>query len=126
MRVFKNKWFARWARTEDVPDSALVRAAAEVVAGQMEADLGGCLFKKRLAREGSGKRSGYRVLLGYKKPNADRIVFLYAFAKNARANISDKEKEALNLVAEAFVSTIDAQVSLLLKEGSILEVQHHE
>jgi hypothetical protein len=56
----------------------------------------------------------------------DRIVFLYAFAKNIRANISDKEKEALSLVAEAFVSATDAQVSLLLKNGSIVEVKHHE
>ena len=126
MRVFKNKWFARWARTEEIPDSALLKVAAEVIAGQVEADLGGCLFKKRLAREGSGKRSGYRVLICYKKPNSDRIVFLYAFAKNVRANISDKEKEALSLVADAFISATDAQVSLLLKESSILEVQHHE
>jgi hypothetical protein len=65
-------------------------------------------------------------LLGYKRPNTDRIVFLYAFAKNARANISDKEKEALSLVAEAFVSATDAQVGLLLKEGSVVAVQHHE
>lgn len=76
MRVFKNKWFARWARTEDVLNSVLLQVAAEVVAGQVEADLGGCLFKKRLAREGSGKRSGYRVLIGYKKPNSERIIFL--------------------------------------------------
>lgn len=126
MRVFKNKWFVRWARLEDVPDSVLLQAAMEIVAGQVEADLGGCLFKKRLAREGSGKRGSYRVLIGYKKPNAERVVFLYAFAKNARANISDKEKEALSLVAEAFVSATDAQVGLLLKAGSIVEVQHHE
>jgi hypothetical protein len=126
MRVFKNKWFARWVRTENVPDYILLRAAEEIVAGQVEADLGGCLFKKRLARAGSGKSSGYRVVIGYKKPNSDRIVFLYAFAKNARANISDKEREALSLVAEAFVSATDEQLDLLLQEGSIVEVQHHE
>jgi hypothetical protein len=104
----------------------LRRAAAEVVAGQVEADLGSCLFKKRLARQGSGKRGGYRVVIGYKKLNSNRIVFLYAFAKNVRAHISDKEREALSLVAEAFVSATDAQVTVLLKEGSIVEVQHHE
>jgi hypothetical protein len=71
MRVFKNKWFTRWARTEDVPDSTLLRAAAEIVTGQVEADLGGGLFKKRLAREGSGKSGGYRVLVGFKRPNTD-------------------------------------------------------
>lgn len=51
-------------------------------------------------------------------------IFLYAFAKNVRANISDKEKEALSLVAEAFISATDEQVASLLKEGSIVEVQH--
>jgi hypothetical protein len=90
-----------------------MQAAAEIVAGQVEADLGGGLFKKRLAREGGGTRRGYRVLIGYKRPNTDRIVFLYAFAKNARANISDKEKEALRLVAGALVLATDAQVSWL-------------
>jgi len=125
MRVFKNKWFARWARSEAIPDSILRQAAAEVIAEQVEADLGGGLFKKRLPREGSGKRGGYRVLIGYKKPNVERIVFLYAFAKSARANISDKEQEALSLVAEAFVAATDEQVGLLLQEGSVVEV-HHE
>jgi hypothetical protein len=94
--------------------------------GQVEADLGGGLFKKRVAREGSGKRRGYRVLIGYKKPHTGRIVFLYAFAKNTRANISDKEKMALSLVAEALVSATEAQIRGLIKEGSIVEVQHHE
>ena len=84
------------------------------------------LFKKRLARGGSGKRQGYRVLIGFKKQHTDRIIFLYAFAKKARANISDKEKEALSLVAEAFVSATDAQVSLLLEKGSLVEVHNHE
>jgi hypothetical protein len=126
MRVFKNKWFARWARTESILDSVLLQVASEVVAGRVEADLGGGLFKKRLAREGSGKRGGYRVIIGYKKPNTERVVFLYAFAKNIRANISDKEKEALCLVTEAFASTTDAQVGLLLQEGSIVEVQQYE
>ena len=126
MRLFKNKWFARWTRVEDISDSVLLQAAAEIVAGQVEADLGGYLFKKRLAREGSGKRGSYRVLLGYQRPNMERIIFLYAFAKNAKANISDKEKEALSLVAEAFISATDAQVAWLLKEGALVEVQHHE
>ena len=126
MRVFKNKWFARWARAEGISGSILLQAAAEIVAGQVEADLGGYLFKKRLARQESGKRGGYRTLIGYQKPNAERIIFLYAFAKNAKANISDKEKEALSLVAEAFISATEAQIALLLKKGSIAEIPHHE
>jgi hypothetical protein len=75
MRVFKNKWFNRWARGEDIQDAALYNAAVEIVAGRYDADLGGCLFKKRLARTGGGKRGGYRTIVGYKKPNSERINF---------------------------------------------------
>jgi len=125
MRVFKNKWFVRWARAEGVSDSDLSKASAEIDAGQVGVHLGGCLFKKRLARKGSGKRSGYRVLVGYKSTSPKRIIFLYAFAKNAKANISPKEKEALTLVTEAFMLATDEEVALLLEAGSLVEV-HHE
>jgi hypothetical protein len=33
---------------------------------------------------------------------------------------------ALSLVAEALVSATEAQIRGLIKEGSIVEVQHHE
>lgn len=126
MRIFKNKWFERWARKEDVSDDLLANAASEIAAGNVEADLGGCLFKKRLPMKGMGKRGGYRVLVGYKKPNEDRIIFLYAFAKNTRSNISVKEQEALSLVAESFISTTDAELQKLLENGSIWEIVRHE
>ena len=90
MRVFKNKWFDHWARREGIPYAVLLDAAEEIAVGKVEAGLGGCLFKKRLPRSGAGKRGGYRVLVGYKRPNAARIIFLYAFAKSGKANISAK------------------------------------
>lgn len=126
MRVFKNKWFHRWARREKISDALLLQAAEEIVAGQVEADLGGCLFKKRLPRAGSGKSGGYRVLVGYKKPNAERLIFLYAFAKNKRANISEKDKTALRLVAESFVSSTEKMLNELLNQQSIWEIKDYE
>lgn len=122
MRVLKNKWLNNWARKEDVPDEALRKAAEEVVAGRVEAVLGGGLFKKRLPRSGGGKRGGYRVIVGYKRPDVERIIFLYDFAKNDKANISANEEAALSLVAESFVSTGEKQVQELLAAGSIWEV----
>ena len=126
MRVFKNKWFNRWSRGEDIPDSALYNAAVEIAAGRYDANLGGCLFKKRLARTGSGKSGGYRIIVGYKKPDSERIIFLYAFAKSDKANISDREEAALSLAAESFLSANDKQVDELLTSGAIWEVQHYE
>lgn len=122
MRVFKNKWFNRWARGEDISDAILLDAAAEIAAGKVEADLGGCLFKKRLPRTGGGKRGGYRVIVGYRRPNTERIIFLYAFSKNEKANISAQEEAALSLAAESFVSAADKQIQELLATGSIWEV----
>ena len=123
MRAFKNRWFHRWARKENLPDALLLRAAKEILDGKVEADLGGGLFKKRLARSGGGKRGGYRTIVGYKKPNSERIIFLYAFAKNRKANMTAEEEAALSIAAESFILASDAQVAALLEEGAILEVQ---
>ena len=126
MRVFKNKWFNHWASKEGISDAILLNAAEEIAAGKVDADFGGCLFKKRLPRTGAGKRGGYRVVVGYKRPNTERIVFLYAFAKNDKTSITVKEEAALSLAAESFVSTVDKHVHELLAAGSIWEVQCHE
>lgn len=126
MRVFKNKWFNHWARREGVADAVLHDAAQEIVAGKVEANLGGCLFKKRLPRTGGGKRGAYRVVVGYKRPHIERIIFLYAFAKSDKATISVKEEAALSLVAESFVAAADEPLQELLAAGAIWEVQGHE
>ena len=126
VRVFKNKWFNRWANRESVSDDILLKAAQEIVEGKTEADLGGSLFKKRLPRTGGGKRGGYRTIVGYKKSNSERIIFLYAFGKNDKKNISAKEEVALSRAAEVFISLTAGQVNKLLTENSIWEVQYHE
>lgn len=126
MRVFKNKWFNHWTRHEEIADAVLLKAAEEIAGGLVEADLGGGLFKKRLPRQGGGKSGGYRVLVGYKKPNAERIIFLYAFAKSDKANISDREKSALIFAAESFVSATDERVAVLLSTNVIWEVKIDE
>jgi hypothetical protein len=56
MRVFKNKWFNRWARGEGISDAVLFNAAAEIATGKIEADLGGCLYKND-CREQEGERA---------------------------------------------------------------------
>lgn len=62
-------------------------------------------------------------LWGIKDRILKRVIFLYAFAKSGKANISAKEEAALSLVAEAFFSATDSQINRLLAEGSIWEVQ---
>lgn len=67
--------------------------------------LGGGLRKVRIARRGSGKSGGYRVLHFYRAPDMP-LFLLTVFAKNEKANISRSEKADLvklcDLIAETY------------------------
>jgi hypothetical protein len=123
MRVFKGKQFSRWAAGESIADADLCRAAAEAFAGQYDADLGGYLFKKRIARAGSGKSGGYRTILGFRRSDSGRLFFLYGFPKNVRANITMREQSALSANASALVDADDRQVAALKNKGTIVELE---
>ena len=123
MRVFMSKAFRKWSDGEAISQDDLCRAAKEAFAGQVEADLGGYLFKKRLARSGGGKSGGYRTILGFRKHNSDLIFFLYGFPKNSRANITRREQDALSLNAKALVGATDDQISALKERRTITELE---
>jgi len=123
MRAFKGKQFSRWAAGEGIDDADLCHAAAEAFAGQYDADLGGYLFKKRIARQDGGKSGGFRTILGFRKSNSKRIFFLYGFPKNVRANITSKEQTALSATASALVDATDSQIDGLKAKGTISELE---
>ena len=85
IRIFKSKWFVKFARKNRISDDALKAAAAEIEAGSFDADLGGHVFKQRIARDGQGKLGGYRTIVLFKQ--SERAFFVYGFAKNERDNI---------------------------------------
>ena len=101
MRVFKNKAFAKWAEKEALSDDSLLNALNEIDKGLVDADLGGHVYKKRIAVGGKGKSSGVRTLIAYRIK--DRAFFVYGFAKNKRANIQDNELKALKKYAETLL-----------------------
>ena len=55
MRVFKTRWFARFARREKIADRQLEQAIRVAEEGLIDADLGSGLIKLRVARTGGGK-----------------------------------------------------------------------
>lgn len=123
MRIFNGRRFHRWATDEGITESYLWDAAVEAFAGQVEGDLGGYLFKKRIGRKGGGKSGGYRTILGFRKANSDRIFFLYGFPKNARANITSREQLALSTDAAALTALTDEQIDQLKIKGAIIELE---
>lgn len=96
-RAFKTRQFTRWARKAGLTDDSLCAAVTEMIDGLIDADLGGGIVKKRVALPGRGKSGGSRTLIATNK--ADRWFFVFGFEKNERANINDKELEALQATA---------------------------
>ena len=88
--------------------------------GLIDADLGGVLYKKRVARPGGGKRGGYRTLLSARLGN--RYVFLHGFPKSDKANITQDEKKALQFAGKVFLELSADALSKALLSGVLLEV----
>lgn len=120
MQVFKNRAFNKWAAKEGLSDGALLCAVEEITQGLVDADQGGQVFKKRVAVAGRGKSGGVRTLLAYRAGN--RAFFVYGFAKNTRANISDKELKALKLYADILLNYSRAELIKAVKHGVLTEV----
>ena len=119
--ILKRKDFARWQSGEKLPDAALCKAVQEMESGLIDADLGGSLYKKRVARPGSGKSGGYRTLLAARI--GSRYVFLHGFPKSATANITREEKRALQFAGKVFLELPVGNLSKALQSGVLLEVR---
>jgi hypothetical protein len=85
MRKVKTRYFSRWARKSRIADELLLAAAMELEAGLFAANLGGNLYKVRLAGQSSGKSSGYRTLLRIEKGIA---FFSYMVSQKMNETIS--------------------------------------
>ncbi|GKT08976.1 type II toxin-antitoxin system RelE/ParE family toxin [Desulforhabdus sp. TSK] len=123
MRVFKTKWFARFARKEDISDNKLIDAVREAEKGMNDGDLGKGLIKKRVARPGEGKRGGYRTIIVFRV--GERAVFVYGFPKSAKANLNAAELDAYQKLAQIYLSFSAASIAKALSEGELEEVNYN-
>lgn len=123
MRVFVARTFGRWADRERISDATLAAAASQLVAGSYDADLGGLLFKMRIARRGGGKSGGFRTIVGFRRVGSGRIVFLFGFAKNDRDNLSDTELRALAGLARSFIDADERSLENLLRSDVYRELE---
>lgn len=122
MRLFKTKWFSRFARKEHIDDKALIDAVRELERGLNDGELGGRLVKKRVARTGHGKRGGYRTILVYRA--ASRSVFLFGFPKSAKANLSVAELNVYRKLAKIYLDFSDADMEKACENGEVEEINY--
>jgi len=121
MRIYKSKWFNKWADKEGLKDKALIDAVKEMEDGLIDADLGGNVYKKRAAIEGQGKSGGLRTILAFKV--GDQAFFMFGFSKNAQDNINTKELKTLKRLAKELLGYNAPQLKKAVNAGSFIEVK---
>jgi hypothetical protein len=105
-------------------DAALCKAVANAERGLIDADLGGGVIKQRIARRGQGKSGGFRAVILYRR--GSRALFVYGFAKNEQANISQDELAALKELASEMLAYSEASIKKAIESGPLIEVNCHE
>ncbi len=65
------------------------------------------------------------MIVGYKKPSSERIIFLYGFEKSSKENISKDEKTLLSSAAKTIIDATDKKIKDFLNDRIIEEV-HNE
>lgn len=107
-------------RKNGVHDHDLIVAVNEMMAGLVDADLGGHLFKKRLALKGRGKRSGARTLVATRF--GTRWFYMYGFDKSSRANVDAEELRSLQQVAKILLQLSAEEVMAGIETGDLIEL----
>jgi len=121
VRIFKSRWFQRFARKEGIADAALCEAIVRAEKGQIDADLGGGVIKQRIARPGQGRSKGYRTIILFRR--GAKAFFVYGFAKSRRANIDDNEEEQFKEAAKIVLSLTENALAVRLKRGDFVEAK---
>jgi hypothetical protein len=117
------KEFARFQRRSKLSAADLIEAAERVLNGRWDADLGGGVFKQRIARKGEGKSGGYRTILCFRR--GSHVFFIHGFAKSEKENVSQGELNALKQFSKGLFALSREQITLALRSNELIEVASH-
>jgi hypothetical protein len=124
VRVFKYPRFSRFAGKEGITDNELLEMVDQIEAKQADANLGGDVYKVRIARQGEGKSGGHRIIVYFR--NEFRTFFSYGFSKSDRSNISEKDLKRFKEDAKLQFSFTEEQIRVALKNGNLIEIIEEE
>lgn len=120
IRIFKNAWFVRFAKRENISDAVLRDAITKIEKGTVDADLGGHVLKQRIARFHQGKSGGYRTIILFQQ--GDKAFFVYGFAKQERGNIRKDELATFKQAAKHVLALSDEHINSLLDKEGLTEI----
>jgi len=120
VRIFKNTWFSRFAYKEGITDTELREMVNHLEAGQADTDLGGGVYKVRLARPGEGKSGGYRVIVFFR--SEERTFYQYGFSKSDRGNVYQKELRLYKKIAKTKLAMTEKELTDAVNAGELIEI----
>jgi hypothetical protein len=120
MHVFVNKKFRRFANENALSDAVLCRAVQEISTGLTHANLGGGVYKQRIARKGKGKSGGFRTIVFFKAHTI--AFFILGYAKNVQDNLGRDEVTGLKDLAGRMLSYDEKTIALALRNGALEEI----
>ncbi|MDH0866841.1 type II toxin-antitoxin system RelE/ParE family toxin [Mitsuaria sp. GD03876] len=121
--VYAVKVFRRWMQKEGLADRDICCAVVEMSRGLIDARLGRGLFKKRIARNGQGKRGAYRTIVATLE--SGHWFFIYGFAKSDQENISSLKEVHCRLAARQLLSMNAEQREDQVAIGELSKVECH-
>jgi len=123
-RVFKYTRFSRFASKEGITDQELLEVVDQLEDDEADANLGGDVYKVRIARPGEGKSGGHRFIVYFR--NEFRTFFSYGFSKNDRGNINRKELKRFKEDAKKQFSFTEEQIEARLRNRIFIEIIEEE
>jgi len=118
--MYKTRVFARIAKKAGIADASLKAAAEEMLKGIIHADLGGNVYKQRVAVPGRGKRGGSRVIVAANLQ--DRWIFVHCYLKKDQADITPDEEIAFKEFARVYLGLSENAIKTALECGILEEI----
>ena len=121
VRIFSFPGFDDYAKKQRWSDDRLIKVVEDVERGLNDGVLGSNLFKRRVAREGSGSSGGFRVVLVCQVGH--RAFLVEAFAKNVKTSHTPQEVRALRELADQLLVLSETQIALAIEANQMREIK---
>lgn len=117
MNAFESRWFKKWSKKNGLKKVDLLDALKRTINGSGVVNLGGYIYKIRIAKNGQGRSGRFRTILIFKK--GKRSLFIYGFEKNDQDNIDKGTLADYKKFAVTFLNYTDDDINRLVNNGTI-------
>ena len=124
MQVYKTKQFARFANKENISDDSLCEAIGRAQKGNIDKKLRDDIIVQRVAREGQGKRKGYRTVILFKQGN--KAFFVNGYERKKQDGIDERTLRGYRRLATKLLTLNQKEMEKEIKNGQIIEVKQND